>query len=170
MIKPYESGDFIVVDNNTQLWLVCNRIDDQTYLVQGRHGNRIRLHTEQNRSRLARQEEREAGTKIDRADLPVVAEITTTEQKPEPAVIPAEAVCDHCGFAGGRESLLTDKFDKRRPLTCPTCNGRCFNGGDWLYKSRTAAKKRATDDFYRKYGAMYRQTEKTPINANGGEL
>ena len=170
MIKPYESGDMIVVDNNQQVWLVCNRIDEQTYLVQGRNGNRIRLHTDKNRSRLARQDERKAGKKIDLPDMPVVAEVAKTEQADEPAVIPADAVCDHCGFAGDRESLLTDKFDKRRPLTCPTCNGRCFNGGDWLYKSRTAAKKRATDDFYRKYEAMYRQTEKTAKNANGEVL
>lgn len=170
MIKPYESGDFIVVDNNTQLWLVCNRIDDQTYLVKNKQGNKILLHMDRNKSRLARPDERKAGKKIDRPDVPVVAEITTTEQTGEPAIIPTEAVCDHCGFSGGRENLHTDKFDNRRPLTCPTCNGRTFNGGDWLYKSRTAAKKRYSDAFVAKFGAMYRQATKTPINANGEVL
>lgn len=65
MISKYESGDMIVVDNNTQVWLVCRRFDEQTYLVQNRQGHRIRLHTERNKTRIARPEEREAGRKIE---------------------------------------------------------------------------------------------------------
>jgi ribosomal protein L21E len=65
MIQSYESGDMIVVDSNTQVWLVCHRFDGQTYLVQNRQGHRIRLHTERNESRIARPEELEAGRKIE---------------------------------------------------------------------------------------------------------
>lgn len=65
MNYSYESGDMIVVDNNTQVWLVCRRIDEHTYLVQNRQGNRIRLHTKLNASRIALPAEREAGMKIE---------------------------------------------------------------------------------------------------------
>lgn len=149
MIKPYESGDFIVVDNNTQLWLVCNRIDEQTYLVQGRHGNRIRLHTEQNRSRLARQEEREAGRKIDRAD---------------------QVACDHCGFVGLQDELHVNMFDETMPLTCPICHSRTFNGGNWFYKREETAKNSDFGAFPMKCDRSYSNAKKTPINANGEDL
>lgn len=65
MNHSYESGDMIVVDNNSQVWLVCRRIDEHTYLVQNRQGNRIRLHTDRNQSRIALPTERDAGRKIE---------------------------------------------------------------------------------------------------------
>lgn len=145
----YESGDFIVVDNNTQLWLVCNRIDDQTYLVKNKQGNKIRLHMDRNKSRLARQEERDAGRKIDRPD---------------------DVACDHCGFHGAQDELHVNQFDDTMPLTCPICHSRTFNGGDWLYKREETAKNCDSGAFNQKYGRMYRQATKTPINANGEVL
>ena len=149
MIKPYESGDMVVVDSNQQVWLVCTRLDEQTYLVQGRNGNRIRLHTDKNKSRLARQDERDAGRKIDRPD---------------------EAACDHCGFSGLQDELHVNQFDETMPLTCPICHSRTFNGGDWLYKCEEPAKNCDSGAFNKKHGAMYRKAKKTAVNANGEVL
>lgn len=146
MTKPYESGDMIVVDSNQQLWLVCNRIDEQTYLVQNKKGNRIRLHTGKNRSRLARQDEKDACRKIDR---------------------PNEVACDHCGFAGLQDELHVNQFDSTMPLTCPICGSRTFNGGDWLYKREETAKNSDSGAFHKKYGGLYRKAKKTALTANG---
>lgn len=161
MIKPYESGDFIVINKQVGLWLIGTCQNEHQYIVQNKNGNKIQLDTQLTASRLARYEERKAGRRIHKAD---------------------DVVCDHCHFMGGKEQLQKIIFDSSLPLTCPSCNGRCFNGGDWLFAPVSEQPEQAAIEpenvpselkswqarqFRRKFSDLYRKAKKTPLSANG---